>query len=51
MSRDTHTPPQSAGEVAASYADGGVMSDAMAIVTPPSRHDRDTSPEDGGGKL
>ncbi len=51
MSRDAHTPPQSTGEVAAPYADGGIMSDAMMIMTPPSRYDRDTSPEDGGGKL
>lgn len=51
MRRDAHTPPQSAGEVAASDADGGVMSDAMTIMTPPSRYDRDTSPEDGGEKL
>ena len=44
-------PPPSSGEVAASYADGGVMSIATGAHDPSVADYRATSPEDGGGEL
>jgi len=43
-------PPHSHGEVSASYADGGVMSRGLRLLTPPSAYEADTSPADGGGR-
>ncbi len=44
-------PPPSSGEVAASYADGGVMGSTDSVAHDPSVADyRATSPEDGGGE-
>ncbi len=42
-------PPQSSGEMSASYADGGVMGVAPQM-TPPSPYDGATSPFEWGGK-
>jgi len=45
------SPPPSAGEVSASYADGGGHGIAASFMTPSVADYRATSPADGGGEV